>query len=98
MLVLADDTTGALDTAGALHARGYMARVHLAPTPGIQHPNQVEVIDLGIRYAAEKTAVAILRAALESFHAKAYGGLILKVDSTLRGHIMLSIDVIREHA
>lgn len=96
LLVLADDTTGALDTAGALHSRGYAARVHLASAPDIQRPNQVEVIDLGIRYATKKTAVAILRTALDSFRIKAYSSLMLKVDSTLRGHVMLSIDVIRE--
>ena len=90
LLVIADDLTGALDSAGRLAGPGRWVPVRINPS-GFQIMPPVSVIDLNTRHAENdivRTRVSrSVRAAKES----GINILYLKLDSTLRGPITESI-------
>lgn len=88
LLIVADDLTGACDAAGAVVAVGGPVTVHLAPArpagSGAPHGSPLVVVDLDSRAApaaaaVERTVDAVTGAA---------GDVYLKIDSTLRGHVV----------
>lgn len=85
-LVVADDLTGATDTAHAFAARGYRTRVRIDPES--EPPDTtVLAVNTDSRYADGDTAAERVRAAIDP-DALVYR----KVDSTLRGNVVSEID------
>ncbi|MCX4911336.1 four-carbon acid sugar kinase family protein [Streptomyces sp. NBC_00878] len=81
VLALADDLSGAAETAAALGLRG---RIVLGPTTAPPRDGESVVLDLDTRQQAPEDAANVVRAAL----AYADGGVVLKkIDSLLRGNL-----------
>lgn len=89
VLVVADDLTGATDTAHAFAARGYETRVQIGPaTDGSVPEATVRSINTDSRYADPGVAAERVRDAMGEPPAVVYK----KVDSTLRGNVTGEID------
>lgn len=86
-LVIADDLTGAIDTAHAFAARGYRTRVQV--DPGRAPPDStVLALNTDSRYADPETAAERVRRAIEAIDAPV---VYKKVDSTLRGNVVSEV-------
>ena len=90
LLVLADDLTGALDSAGRLARPGSPVPVRIN-LPGSTNTGAVSVIDLDTRHAGVETVRARVRQAAAAAREGGVDTLYLKLDSTLRGPIGESI-------
>lgn len=81
-LILADDLTGAADTAIAFARRGWRASVGWGAAPPGE---EVLAIDAETRAETDPEAAAARHLALLRAHRAGRGGLYKKIDSTLRG-------------
>ena len=95
LAILADDLTGALDTAAPFAARGMLAQVVLAVDAiqdAVREEPDVLSINVGSR---ELTAAAAQRLTAAAMAALPTGArLFKKVDSRLKGHVEAELDVL----
>ena len=95
LVILADDLTGALDTAAPFAGRGLQTRVALgaeAIGEALSHQPDVLSVNLGSRELDENRARALCAAALSALPAGVT--LFKKVDSRLKGHIEAELDAV----
>ena len=86
MVVLADDRTGALETAGAIAEAGHSASmVPLERLAGRFGDDRVIVVDLATRHLSAEAATARVGRAATLLRS-AGRPVVLKLDSTLRGN------------
>jgi uncharacterized protein YgbK (DUF1537 family) len=85
VLILADDLTGAADSAAAFLGRA--GKVSVLLDPGARSNAQVVALDLDTRSRPEQPARGIVRRAFSGRRAKRAAILFKKIDSTLRGHV-----------
>jgi uncharacterized protein YgbK (DUF1537 family) len=85
VLILADDLTGAADSAAAFLGRA--GKVAVLLDPGARTNAQVVALDLDTRSRPEQPARRIVRRAFSTRRAKRAAILFKKIDSTLRGHV-----------
>lgn len=94
-LVIADDTTGALDVGGSFFAKGYETSVVFSSQPFPSNLATVTVVDTNIRYRHETKAIEVLSDTIRHvINVSSPPRLFFKVDSTLRGHVLLTVDVV----
>ncbi|KYH26312.1 hypothetical protein HAPAU_14090 [Halalkalicoccus paucihalophilus] len=87
-LVVADDLTGATDTAHAFAKRGYRTNVQVAPE-GAPPDSTVLAVNTDSRYADPGTAAERVRRTISRTDAPV---VYKKVDSTLRGNITIEVE------
>ncbi|RCW41070.1 4-hydroxythreonine-4-phosphate dehydrogenase [Halopolyspora algeriensis] len=88
VLALADDLSGAAETAACLHSPAHTARIELVRTPDqltAQNAHSVLVMDLDSRAMPSAAATHLTRTALQN-HASRYPQVFFKIDSLLRGN------------
>jgi uncharacterized protein YgbK (DUF1537 family) len=85
----ADDATGAMDVAGALHSRGYSLRVNMEGcTRGA-----TDIVTVDNPMLSDEKLIAALRdATMDEYTPRAF----LKIDSTLRGNLSSSHNALQE--
>jgi uncharacterized protein YgbK (DUF1537 family) len=93
VLILADDLTGAADSAAAFVGRARSVSVLLQVRA--RSDSDVVAIDLDTRSRPERTARAVAKRALASRAAKRARILFKKIDSTLRGHVSAELASVR---
>lgn len=86
-LIVADDLTGATDTAHAFAKRGYETRVQVDPEND-SLDSTVLAVNTDSRYVNPETATGRVRRAIEATDASV---VYKKVDSTLRGNVLAEI-------
>ena len=85
MLIVADDLTGAADTAGAFATAGHRCVVVLDRSAPVFLPNSTIVaLDADTRAMSETDAFDVTAAVVRSYPGRP---LYIKIDSTVRGHI-----------
>lgn len=91
--IVADDLTGAVDTAGSLGAKGLESAVslRLADDLAVQTPPEVLCYNTQTRNLAPSEVAPPVRRATRLLVRHGYPRLFKKVDSTLRGHIGLEV-------
>ena len=90
LAILADDLTGACDSAVAFARRGLATRVLLAARPvAADSPERVDVVavDADTRRLSRRLAVSRTTIAARALRTPEATRLFKKVDSTLRGHV-----------
>jgi uncharacterized protein YgbK (DUF1537 family) len=90
LAILADDLTGACDSAVPFARRGLATRVLLAPRPVAVGPGDrvdVVAVDADTRQLSRRLAVARTTLAARALRTPETTRLFKKVDSTLRGHV-----------
>lgn len=90
LAILADDLTGACDSAVAFARRGLGTRVLLSPRPVVVGPGDrvdVVAVDADTRQVSRRLAVARTTVAARALRTPDATRLFKKVDSTLRGHV-----------
>jgi uncharacterized protein YgbK (DUF1537 family) len=90
LAILADDLTGACDSAVPFARRGLVTRVLLAPRPVAVGPGErvdVVAVDADTRPLSRRLAVARTTVAARALRTPETTRLFKKVDSTLRGHV-----------
>lgn len=95
LVIIADDLTGALDTAAPFAARGLHTEVALTPNAvpsGLSQRPAVLSINLASREGAAGDAHRAMRQVMEALPPNAM--LFKKVDSRLKGHIAVELDAI----
>jgi len=98
LVCITDDMTGALDVGGSLHTRGYDARVYPQPTLPLRFEKSAQIYNLRTRYATHGEAKTSTTDALEEIKSSMPGAVIFgKVDSTLRGPVFQTIDLLHNH-
>ncbi|MFN7025714.1 MAG: four-carbon acid sugar kinase family protein [Pseudorhizobium sp.] len=95
LVIIADDLTGALDTAAPFAARGLHAEVVLtadAVTTGLAQSPDVLAINLASREKRPEEAFGLMKKVIEKLppHIR----LFKKVDSRLKGHVAAELDAI----
>jgi uncharacterized protein YgbK (DUF1537 family) len=93
VLILADDLTGAADSAAAFLGRAHQVAVHL--DAGSRPGADVAAIDLDTRSRSERLARQRVRRAFGGRAARRAAILFKKVDSTLRGHVAAELAAVR---
>lgn len=96
VLIMADDFTGACDTAAQFASPGRPCRI-LIEEPGARHDPGVRVVDTETRHATPAQAAAVVRRASSSAAIDRAGwpGLVYKkIDSTLRGNIAAELEAL----
>ena len=89
MLIVADDLTGAADTAGAFAAAGHRCVVVLDRSTPVFLPNSTVVaLDTDTRAMSERDAFDVTGAVVRSYPGRS---LYIKIDSTVRGHIRATV-------
>ena len=98
--IVADDLTGAMDSAGPLAVRGLSAVVVLDPDgePSGTDWDVVSYTTQSRDLEDEETAQVLVRNATRRLISRGYTRLFKKVDSTLRGHNGLEIEAAMEEA
>src|SRR6266404_1514026 len=97
-LILADDLSGAADSAvSALHA-GLDAEVFLTANGAEQSRTTVAAIDLNTREIEVERARTLTFKSLERIHPRTDLFLYRKIDSTLRGHVAVELAATRAAA
>lgn len=86
VVVVADDLTGAMDTAHGFAAAGHETRVAVGPDGWPEAT--VVAVNTDSRYADPETAASAVRRAVSDRQATIYK----KIDSTLRGNVVAEID------
>jgi uncharacterized protein YgbK (DUF1537 family) len=92
MGIVADDMTGAIDTAGVFASNGMATYVSLstfAPPPDLAP--EVHCVNTGTRYGAAIDAAERVREATRTLLSSGRSSLYKKIDSTLRGHVAAEI-------
>jgi D-threonate/D-erythronate kinase len=92
--IVADDLTGACDTALQFHSAGHLARVALRNSLPLPQAEAVLACDSDSRDCAPPEAYARTRSAVEQLHALGLHQIYKKVDSTLRGNIGSELDAL----
>ena len=90
LAILADDLTGACDSAVPFARRGLATRVLLAPRPvavGAADSVDVVAVDADTRQLSRRLAVSRTTVAARALRTTETTRLFKKVDSTLRGHV-----------
>ena len=90
LAILADDLTGACDSAVPFARRGLATRVLLAPRPVAVGPSDrvdVVAVDADTRRLSRRLAASRTTLAARALHTPETTRLFKKVDSTLRGHV-----------
>jgi uncharacterized protein YgbK (DUF1537 family) len=90
LAILADDLTGACDSAVAFARRGLVTRVLLSPRPvavGTGERADVVAVDADSREVTQRLAVKRTEVAARALRTPETMRLFKKVDSTLRGHV-----------
>ena len=88
MGIVADDLTGAIDTAGVFASAGIATYVSIstcAPPPDLAP--EVLCVNTGTRYGAAADAAERVRGATRALLSAGCSQLYKKIDSTLRGHV-----------
>lgn len=91
VLIVADDLTGALDTAGPFAARGVRTKVvaePLACDPAAVEQAQVVALNTASRHLPAEQAASHVRQCVARFAGQAFGLYFKKIDSTLRGNVV----------
>ena len=89
MLIVADDLTGAADTAGAFATAGHRCVVVLDRSAPVFVPNTTVVaLDTDTRAMTETEAFDVTAAVVKSYPGRS---LYIKIDSTVRGHIRATV-------
>lgn len=92
VVIVADDLTGAMDAAAPFARRGLDVRV-LTAAASLEKvhtdPPQVLSINTATRHAAEKVAADVVRVLVGKLARLKPGVLVKKIDSTLRGHVVV---------
>ncbi len=91
LFAVADDLSGAAETALALSMRGTRSVVLLAPRP---HPADVVVVDLDTR--AQRPALAARAVADALAHVRPGDRVFKKIDSLLRGNVAAEVGALTE--
>jgi 4-hydroxythreonine-4-phosphate dehydrogenase len=91
LFAVADDLSGAAETAMALSMRGTRSVVLLAPRP---HPAEVVVVDLDTRAQPPATAARAVAGALA--HARPGDRVFKKIDSLLRGNVAAEVGALAD--
>jgi len=97
VLIVADDLTGALDTAGAFASRGIATKVVAQPGAGdaesIRNAQVVAINTASRHLPAAEAAIHILQSAqlLSSHH---FDIVFKKIDSTLRGNVVVETETL----
>jgi uncharacterized protein YgbK (DUF1537 family) len=97
ILIIADDLTGAADTAVQFRQVGFSAVVLATPgrSPAALHRAQVTSLSLNIRDASPAAVQRIWARHTSAITALARGALVYqKIDSTLRGHPALDVNLL----
>ena len=92
VVIVADDLTGAMDAAAPFARRGLEVRVLTAPedlAPALSDPPQVLSINTATRHATADTAAAVVGSLIGELLQLQPALLIKKIDSTLRGHVVV---------
>ncbi|RJT06150.1 four-carbon acid sugar kinase family protein [Halococcus sp. IIIV-5B] len=90
--VVADDLTGATDTGHSFAVRGAATRVAVRPLEGVAVDPNVRVVNTDSRYADPRTAADWVTRAVDGFDGLVYD----KVDSTLRGNVVVEAEAIMD--
>ena len=86
--IVADDLTGAIDTAGVFAARGLRTMVSLQPQPPeARSTPAVLCYNTQTRNLAAPDTIGPVRLATRQLVRQGYPRLLKKIDSTLRGHV-----------
>ena len=93
VLILADDLTGAADSAAAFLGRAREVAVLLRPD--LRTRADVAALDLDTRSRSERGARDLVRRAFSRRAAKQAPVLFKKIDSTLRGHVSIELAAAR---
>lgn len=97
VLIIADDLTGALDSAAAFARRGVRTRVATQPDALAATLTQADVIAVatGTRELSAIDAASVLRSILPTIGS--FDGIVVKkIDSRMKGHIAAELAVLRE--
>lgn len=90
--IVADDLTGAVDTAGVFASTGMATYVSLSTSaPSPDSVFEVLCVDTGTRYGAAADAAERVRDATRTLLSSGCSNLYKKIDSTLRGHVAAEI-------
>jgi D-threonate/D-erythronate kinase len=88
LAIVADDLTGAIDTAGVFASAGFAAFVSLSTSARPHHSDfDVLCLDSGTRYVPATEAAARVRQETETLLSAGLSRLYKKIDSTLRGNV-----------
>jgi len=91
LFILADDLTGAADSAARCHHAGLAAHVYLSP-PVAAWPEGAVAFSTDSRYLAPTAAAAQVRTLLAALGTPQPAQWYKKIDSTLRGNIGAELD------
>ncbi len=90
--IVADDLTGAIDTAGVFASAGMATYVSLSTSaPSPDSVFEVLCVNTGTRYGAATDAARRVREATRALLSSGCSNLYKKIDSTLRGHVAAEI-------
>ncbi len=90
-IVLADDATGALECASILAGFDYPVQVSIGAPARLNPTQGILVVDLESRKLKAEDARLALRGVLDQLREEGTRRIYLKTDSTLRGHIGVSL-------
>ncbi|MBW3623155.1 MAG: four-carbon acid sugar kinase family protein [Armatimonadetes bacterium] len=94
-LILADDLTGAADTAAGFRAQGYRTRLQLSPKPS---GGEWRAVSLDLNVREEEEGSERVRERVREALANAEGRRVyLKIDSTLRGPVRTMLEAVLPH-
>lgn len=98
ILCIADDLTGALDVGGSFRSRGFHPRVYINPLLPCVNEDRTQIFNLRTRYAQPTEGISRTTSAIEEIRPFLHNALFyVKVDSTLRGPVFQTIDILRDH-
>jgi uncharacterized protein YgbK (DUF1537 family) len=97
LAIVADDLTGAIDTAGVFASAGMTAHVSLSNSTRSRHSDlEVLCVNTGTRYVSATEAAARVREETQVLLSAGRTRLYKKVDSTLRGNVAAETAAILE--
>ena len=97
LAIVADDLTGAIDTAGVFASAGMTAHVSLSTSTRSRHSDlEVLCVDTGTRYVPATEAASRVREETQALLSAGRTRLYKKVDSTLRGNVAVETAAILE--
>lgn len=98
ILCITDDLTGALDVGGSFRSRGFHPRVYINPSLPCVNEDRTQIFNLRTRYAQPTEGKSRTTSAIEEIRPFLHNALLyVKVDSTLRGPVFQTIDILCDH-
>lgn len=96
--IVADDLTGAMDTAGSFAAGGLTTRVMLSPSVALDGSHSCHILcyNTQTRNLAASEVPDAVRRATRLLVERGYPRLYKKIDSTMRGHVGLEVATMME--